>query len=127
MPNWQDWKNKAVAAVNSAAREVDYQLAMNKLRLRVDQAQQETDRAFQDLGRQVYDAVQQHGTVDLHDADIAAALQGIEDSVHRLEAAKADLAAEGAKSTTLSCPACQTVLAEPVRFCPQCGRAVGDP
>jgi uncharacterized Zn finger protein (UPF0148 family) len=127
MPDWKNLKDKAMAAVNSAAQEVDHQLTLTKLRAEVNQAQADLDKALQNLGAVVHEGIRRNQPVDPHDPSIAAAMNQIDDRKQRVAAAQQALTAGSAEESATHgshCPACGAAVADGAKFCPSCGHAV---
>ena len=127
MPDWKNLKDKAMAAVNSAAQEVDHQLTLTKLRAEVNQAQADLDKALQKLGALVHEGIRRNQAVDPHDPSIAAAMNQIDDRKQRVAAAQQALTARSAEESAAHgshCPACGAAVADGAKFCPSCGHAV---
>lgn len=94
MPDWKNLREKARAAVNNAAQEVDRQITLAKLRTQVGQARTALNEAYQELGGRVYQALKQEGTVNGQDPALQEAMRAVDDRHRQLEDAQAALDAE---------------------------------
>ena len=124
MPDWKNLKDKAMAAVNNAAQEVDRQIALTKLRANVAQAQSEQEKALAALGNAVYQAVKSQGTIDASDGAIASLIERVDDSQSKLDSAQQALNAANLGTDANRCPSCGATVESSAKFCPECGKPV---
>ncbi|PSR37105.1 MAG: hypothetical protein C7B44_05405 [Sulfobacillus thermosulfidooxidans] len=123
MPDWKSLKDKAMAAVNSAAQEVDHQLTLTNLRSQVTQAQAELDKAYQQLGQAVYPSLSQGQSLDPQFVGVAPAMAHIDILRQRLQSAQQALRDAEPVSRT-PCPSCGALVDAGDKFCGQCGHAM---
>lgn len=124
MPDWKNLKDKAMAAVNNAAQEVDRQIALTKLRANVAQAQSEQEKALAALGTAVYQSFKSQGAVDMSDAAIAELVGKVDDSESKVDAAQQALKMANLGTDASHCPSCGAAVDPSAKFCPDCGKPV---